>query len=184
MTAPVLHEGVVTLRPPNRDDRDTRQKHGWWAAIERGFGHVEQDRPMTDAEADAWVERALAEATDTWWVVEVDGEAAGVAFLHHVEPEARRARYAVGLFHPELLGRGIGSATTRAVLRHAFDDLGLLEVDLRVLEINDAAVRCYERCGFRVTGREADTCELHGELYDDFVMTAHAGGWPDPHPAS
>jgi len=183
MTAPVLHEGVVTLRPPTREDRDTRQRHGWWAAIERGFGHVEQDRPMTDDEADAWVEHVLSEATDTWWVVEVDGEAAGVAFLHRFEPERRRARYAVGLFHPELLGRGIGSATTRAVLRHGFDDLGLLEVELRVLEMNDAAIRCYEACGFRVTGREPDTCELHGELYDDFIMTAHAGGWPEVHHA-
>lgn len=180
MTAPVLREGTITLRPPRAADRDHRQRHGWWAAIERGYGHVESDRPMTDAEADAWVEHVLAGANDTWWVVEADGDAVGVAFLHSFAPDRSRARYAVGLFHPELLGRGLGSATTRAVLRHAFDDLGLREVDLRVLELNDTAIRCYEACGFRVTGREADSCELHGVLYDDFIMTAVAGGWPDP----
>lgn len=173
MTAAVLHGGGVVLRPLRATDRDDRQRHGWWAAIERGYGHVEADRPMTDAEADDWLARVSEHATDTWWVVESGGAAVGVAFLHSFE--AARARYAVGLFAPSLQGLGLGAAATRAVLRHAFDDLGLEEVDLRVLEFNEAAIRCYEACGFVVTGREAESCEIDGELYDDLVMTARRG---------
>jgi RimJ/RimL family protein N-acetyltransferase len=170
MAAPVLVEGAVTLRPLQPGDRADRQRHGWWASVERGYGHTEVDRPMTEAEADAWLTAVSDHATDTWWVMEADGAAVGVAFLHSFE--GSRARYAVGLFGPALQGRGLGSAATRAVLRHAFDDLGLEEVDLRVLEFNEPAIRCYEACGFVATGREVASCELDGELYDDIVMTA------------
>lgn len=173
MAAPVLVDGAVTLRPLRPGDRDDRQRHGWWASVERGYGHVEGDRAMTDAEADEWLARVSEHATDTWWVIEADAAAVGVAFLHSFE--GARARYAVGLFAPSLQGRGLGSAATRAVLRHAFDDLGLDEVDLRVLEFNEAAIRCYEACGFVATGREVGSCELDGELYDDIVMTARRG---------
>jgi RimJ/RimL family protein N-acetyltransferase len=170
MGAPVLVEGPVVLRPLRPADRSDRQHHGWWASIERGYGHVETDRAMTDTEADEWFAHVSSHRSDTWWIVEVDGAATGVAFLHSFD--GARARYAVGLLSPSLQGRGLGSAATRAVLRHAFDDLGLDEVDLRVLEFNDAAIRCYEACGFVATGREIGSCEIDGVLYDDVVMTA------------
>lgn len=60
----------------------------------------------------------------------------------------KRARYAVGIYNPELLGKGLGTEVTMAVLRYAFEVLGLHRVDLRVLEYNKRAIACYQKCGF------------------------------------
>ena len=111
-------------------------------------------------------------------MVEVDGGLVGVAFLHSLRAQDRKARYAVGFFAPEHLGHGWGAEVTGLVLDHAFDVLGLHRVDLRVLAFNERAVRSYERAGFVVEGRERDSCRIGDDWYDDVIMGALA---TDPH---
>jgi RimJ/RimL family protein N-acetyltransferase len=73
---------------------------------------------------------------------EVDGRLAGVALLHALEPDDRRARFAISLYAPDLQGRGIGRA----------------------------AIACYRACGFVEEGRERESCLLEGQWYDDILM--------------
>jgi RimJ/RimL family protein N-acetyltransferase len=75
-----------------------------------------------------------------------------------------------GLQVPSLLGQGLGTEVTRLVLAHAFGEMRLHQVGLRVLAFNDRAVRCYESCGFRVEGRERETTRVDGEWHDDLIM--------------
>lgn len=55
--------------------------------------------------------------------------------------------------HPDLRGKGIGTAATAGVVRLA-RDAGVRTVSLAVNDFNTAAVRAYHRCGFRVTGAQ------------------------------
>jgi RimJ/RimL family protein N-acetyltransferase len=125
---------------------------------------------MSDAEVVAWQAWVDEHADDTMWHVDVDGTLAGVAFLHRIREADETATYAIGLFSPEFAGRGLGTDVTRLVLRHAFDRLGLHRVDLRVLEFNTAAIRCYLRCGFVAEGRERDSCRIGDERHADIIM--------------
>ena len=59
---------------------------------------------------------------------------------------------------------------TRLVLRHAFDDLGLSEVDLVVLDFNERAQRCYRSCGFHEVARARSDVFDGGRRADDVVM--------------
>ncbi len=72
------------------------------------------------------------------------------------------ARVLVG--PPELRGQGIGQQIVEQLLRVAFDELGLHRVALNVFDFNEAAIRCYERVGFKREGllREA---RRHGDEY-------------------
>lgn len=181
MEPPTLRGPSVVLRRVVEADRDARQAHGWHAAIERGYGHDRADGPMTDDEAQEWYAEFLGlldDQTCVPWVVDHDGGAVGVAFLHSLRETDRKARYAVGLFAPGHLGRGWGTEITRLVLAHAFDGLGLHRVDLRVLAFNERAIACYERSGFVVEGRERDSCRIGDDWYDDVIMGALA---TDPH---
>ena len=99
-----------------------------------------------------------------------EGEAVGAAFLHAINAEDRRARYAIGLYDPSFFGRGLGQQATRLVLQHAFETLMLHRVDLRVLDYNHRAIATYRACGFVEEGRERETCFLDGRWYDDVVM--------------
>ncbi|MGN6331277.1 MAG: GNAT family N-acetyltransferase [Motilibacteraceae bacterium] len=173
MTAPRLLGPRVLLRSVRAEDEAERQRLGWHASIERNYGHVTEDREMTAHEARVWfqaVRQAEQDATRRHWVIEADGRLVGVTFLHGISAQDRKARFAIGLFHPADLGRGLGGEATRLVLRHAFTDLALNRVDLRVLAFNEAAIACYQRCGFIVEGRERESCWLDGRPYDDLVL--------------
>jgi [ribosomal protein S5]-alanine N-acetyltransferase len=128
---------------------------------------------MTQEEAGAWYDSMVADGADPSrmaWVIEAGGELAGVAFLQGIRDVDAKARFAIGLFSPDLMGRGLGSRSTRLVLAHAFGPMALHRVDLRVLEFNDRALAMYRRCGFVEEGRERDSCRMGDAWFDDVIM--------------
>jgi RimJ/RimL family protein N-acetyltransferase len=170
---PVLRGERVLLRPVAPQDRDARQRLGFDADIERGYGVVRESGPMTDEEADDWYAAMVATATDPSrmaWVVEAQSSLAGMAFLQGIREVDAKARFAIGLFSPELTGRGLGGEATRLVLAHAFGPMALHRVDLRVLDFNHRAIAMYRRCGFVVEGRERGSCRMGDAWVDDVMM--------------
>jgi [ribosomal protein S5]-alanine N-acetyltransferase len=163
----------VVLRAVQPEDEQSRRGLGWHASIERCYGHEDDDRAMSAGEARDWYAEQVRLAGDParrHWMLEAQGRLAGVAFLHHIDETDRRARYAIGMFAPEFIGRGLGTEATRLVLQHAFTAMSLHRVDLRVLAFNEAAIAAYRRCGFVLEGRERETCWLGGRWHDDLVM--------------
>lgn len=161
------------LRPVLRTDRDARQRFGFHADIERGYGVRRESGPMTDEEADRWYAGLVRDAEDAsraTWAIDADGELAGLAFLQSIREVDAKARFAIGLLSPDLLGRGHGSEATRLVLGHAFGHMALHRVDLRVLAFNERAVAMYRRCGFVEEGLERDSCRIGRDWYDDVIM--------------
>jgi Acetyltransferases, including N-acetylases of ribosomal proteins len=75
---------------------------------------------------------------------------------------------------PESLGHGLGTEVTRLVSAHAFDDLGLEALTVRVLDYNRRAIGCYARCGFVPDRREPRVLEVRGEWRDDIIMRLDA----------
>jgi RimJ/RimL family protein N-acetyltransferase len=55
-------------------------------------------------------------------------------------------------------------------IRHAFEQLGLHRLSIRVLASNTRAVRCYEKCGFKVEGRERESARVSESWEDDLIM--------------
>jgi RimJ/RimL family protein N-acetyltransferase len=66
-------------------------------------------------------------------------------------------------------GRGVGEALVRACIDWA-QGKGLVGLKLSVVEGNDAAVRCYERCGFVRYGVEPMAVRWDGRMYDEALM--------------
>jgi [ribosomal protein S5]-alanine N-acetyltransferase len=173
VTVPVLRGERTLLRPVLAKDRDSRQRFGFHADIERGYGVLRDSGPMTDEEADAWyagLVRAAADRSRATWAIDVDGELAGLAFLQGIREVDAKARFAIGLLSPAVCGRGYGSEATRLVLAHAFGTMGLHRVDLRVLAFNQRAIAMYRRCGFVEEGLERDSCRMGPDWYDDVMM--------------
>ena len=90
--------------------------------------------------------------------------------LNAVDQHDRRARLAVGLYDPSKLGMGLGREAICLVLEHAFENLGLHRVALRVVAYNTRAIRCYLACGFVEEGREREAADVAGEWHDDIMM--------------
>ena len=84
--------------------------------------------------------------------IEVDDAVAGlIQFSEEVEP---RYRYAsVDLFlDPALHGRGLGAEALSRVVRHLIDDRGHHRITIDPAADNAAAIRAYEKVGFRPVG--------------------------------
>lgn len=172
---PVLRGPRVTLRPPAAGDADAARRIGVHPYIHRCFGYeVAEWRELTPVEVE-WLVADLApsEAAVTW-VVDAGRGFIGTSALHSFDELAGSAAYAVGLLDPEVLGRGLGTEVTRLVLAHAFDDLKLAALTVRVLEFNSRAVACYARCGFIFDRHEPDAVVLDGASWADVIMQLEA----------
>jgi RimJ/RimL family protein N-acetyltransferase len=65
---------------------------------------------------------------------------------------------------------GYGTEALQLALRHAFGDLKLHKVYLRVLAYNARAIRAYEKVGFRIEGRLREEMRMNGRWHDLIYM--------------
>lgn len=78
-----------------------------------------------------------------------------VALEYSPKPRTRHAGLVLGMYVQEAArGRGLGQALLDAAIGHAARRPGLRLLTLTVTEGNDAAIRLYERAGFRTWGTE------------------------------
>jgi aminoglycoside 6'-N-acetyltransferase len=130
----------MSLRPlAEGDEAELRRIHAtpevarWWGAPAEGF-------PWTD------------EPESTRLTIEVDGAVAGlIQFSEELAPKYRHA--AIDLFvDPALHDRGLGTEAVRRVARCLIDNRGHHRITIDPAEANAAAIRTYEKAGFRRVG--------------------------------
>jgi GNAT superfamily N-acetyltransferase len=108
------------------------------------------------------LEREIHRTEENWqrWIapnptflLEADGHPRGmVAGVQEVEDVSTVDLMAMWV-HPEARGTGAAARLIAAVRQWA-GAIGATQVRLKVVEANLRARRCYERCGFRATGRQ------------------------------
>jgi aminoglycoside 6'-N-acetyltransferase len=133
----------------------------WWQEPEAGF-------PWSD-EPDA-----------IRLTIEVDGNVAGLIQFHE-EPTPRYRHAAIDLFlDPRLHGRGLGTEAVRHVVRLLIDDRGHHRITIDPAASNAAAIRVYEKAGFRPVGvmRRYERDALGGGWHDGLLMELLAGEQP------
>jgi ribosomal-protein-alanine N-acetyltransferase len=169
-SARILRGPEIVLRAPKPEDVEDRLALGRDPEIIRMFGGNTSKPlpPLTAGEVSRWLDRINAHPHA--WVVEHQGRLLGEARLDGLNEHDGRARLATGLFDSTKLGQGLGRKVVRLVLQHAFEELRLHRVDLRVLAYNARAIRCYRSCGFVEEGREREAALVAGERHDDVIM--------------
>lgn len=175
MTVPTLAGRHVVLRAPTNADADTRLAQGIDAEIHRMFGGSRSDlTPLTPERTAAWLTALMQHPYG--WIIEVSGAAIGEVRLDRVDGHDRRATLALGIFSLGNLGRGYGTEAVRLIVDHAFNVMGLHRLGLRVLALNERALRTYQKCGFVIEGREREAALVDGEWHDDIIMGLLAPG--------
>lgn len=153
----------MILRPLARgDEAELRRIHAhpdvafWWDSPPDGF-------PWTD------------DPEATRLTIEVDGAIAGmIQFSEELDPKYRSAGIDVFL-DPALRGRGLGTEVVRRVVRHLIEDRGHHRITIDPATANLAAIRAYEKAGFRPVGvmrryeRDADGDGWHDSLLMDLL---------------
>lgn len=158
-----LSGDLVELRAIAADDVDALLE--LWASDEDVLG-----RWPRWSRAD--IENILAgeEGERGWWI-ELDGARVGyIQQYEETDPEYRHAGIDVFLV-AAARGRGAGTDAVRTVVRHLVDDLGHHRLIIDPAADNAAAIRTYEKVGFRPVGVMRDY-ELggDGQWHDNLLM--------------
>ncbi len=164
----ISDDNDLILRPAKYGDGAAYLALGWSADIHRMFGGSHTSPPACPRRVAAgWLRSVRAQPFA--WVIEYRDRMIGQIRLHSIDQNDLTARLAIGILTEDQLGQGTGRRTIRMVLRHAFGEMELNRVDLRVLDFNERAIRCYRACGFVEEGRARQSARI-GEMFHDDVM--------------
>jgi [ribosomal protein S5]-alanine N-acetyltransferase len=167
--APLIKGNNVLLRQPIDSDVEDYYKVKIDEELVRMYGgNTKKIKPKTKERAIEMIEGLRKKPLA--WCIEYEGRFVGHARLT-VNEDDNRARYAVGLFDPSVWSKGLGTEITQLILRYAFEELKLHRVDLRVLQYNKRAIRCYEKCGFVQEGVEREGALIEGKYETDVFMS-------------
>jgi RimJ/RimL family protein N-acetyltransferase len=78
--------------------------------------------------------------------------------------------FGMGIGDDAFWGKGYGTEALRLFLAYCFRVMNLRRVSLDVFSYNPRAMRCYEKCGFRVEGRIREAVCKEGKRWDDVLM--------------
>ncbi|MFD1636745.1 GNAT family N-acetyltransferase [Evansella tamaricis] len=167
--APMIKGPRVLLRKPKDSDiMDYLDVDVSQELVKMYGGNTKNIAPKTLDKAKKFIQAIKENQLE--WCIEYEGKMIGQARLTVSEMD-NRARYAIGLFNPSVWGKGIGTEVTQLVLNYAFEELRLHRVDLRVLDYNKRAIKCYEKCGFIQEGVEREGALIEGKYETDIMMS-------------
>ena len=171
---------LVRLRAP--EERDLPHLHAWAndEALWAGLGGWRF--PSSLAATSAWLAGLNGDADNHRFAIEAlaDGQLIGTANLVDLDWKNRHALHGMALGCPSLRGKGYGRDTVMAVMRFAFDELGLERLDGDIIESNTASYRLYVgKCGWREEGRQRRWHYRAGRFWDRILVGVTRGDYAD-----
>ena len=160
----------VRLRPPKVIDApalaDEADDYRVARTLRDYFPH-----PYSVDDALRFIEEAQAKTGPaTQFVIEADGEVAGIMGLFVGEDVYRRNGEIGYWLGRRWWGRGIATAAVRLVVDYAFGQLGLTRVYAEVFGTNVASLRVLEKAGFTLEYRLPAVIVKDGEVLDLVAM--------------
>jgi len=149
--------------------------HRWRndAEVMRGLGKTDVD---TIESVQAWYDRAASsDAREVNFTVYdlTDLTPIGTTLLVRIDHHQGTAEF--GILIGERRNQGLGTEATQLTLDWAFTVLGLHNILLVTFSWNMAALRAYQKAGFREIGRRRGAVVTFGRRFDQVLMDAVAG---------
>lgn len=135
-----------------------------WRRMSDAFPH-----PYTLEEAHRWLAMAMAKEPETYFAIEVDGEAGG-GIGYSIGTDYRRRSAEIGYWLGKAFwGRGIVTEALVAVTRHAIEAHGLTRVYAVPYDGNPASFRVLEKAGYVLEGRMRKSAIKEGKVLDQLL---------------
>lgn len=166
---PIIRQGQVKLRSLSRKDLEKSRR--WVNDPELAF-LVDRVRPVSEAEHEAWIERAQKDPNQVVFGIETSGSGTyvGNCGLRDIDPRVRKAKLWIYIGETRWRGRGLGEDAVRALVRYGFEALNLRRIALYVIAPNTGAQKLYQKVGFKPEGRFREDAFLGGAYVDTIQM--------------
>jgi RimJ/RimL family protein N-acetyltransferase len=146
--APLASGEKVVLRPLEPGDAARLERFLRVPEVRRAL-RLGAATPEEDAAFAAALVAGPAEGLVLGIAARADGRLLGLCGLHAPAGGGRQAELGIFVGEPGDWGRGYGTEATRLLVGYGFRALGLERIRLEVYEDHQAAIRAYQRAGFR-----------------------------------
>jgi RimJ/RimL family protein N-acetyltransferase len=163
-------DGKILLRALSESDLDRvlswHNDPDLYATLGGRFRHVNREAELN------WLRQRITASDEVNLAICLAGslEHIGNIYLRNIDLVHRNAELHIFIAHPEHRGKGYGANAIGLLLKHAFEDLGLVRVYLHTLASNSAAIKSYEKCGFVIEGKLRKHAFKNGAFEDMIVM--------------
>jgi RimJ/RimL family protein N-acetyltransferase len=160
----------VLLRAIEREDLPLLNQWANDPEIQRLLGGWHFPTSLQDQET--WFSSLSCNSLNQRFAVEVHGLGlVGTANLVSIDWKNRTAFHGMLLGEKKVRGKGYGVDTIEAIMRYAFDELGLCRLDTDIIVYNEASLRTYiEKCGWVEEGRRTQWYFREGQRWDKILV--------------
>ena len=107
----------------------------------------------------------------TFVIVTLDGDRMiGIVSLENINSIDRSAVLGIFIGDRDYRDKGYGTEAIKLILEYGFKYKNLNNIKLDLMEFNERALRCYEKCGFKEYGRRRKCRFVNGKYYDSINM--------------
>ncbi len=157
----------IYLSPMSLEDADTYTR---WMNDLRVTDGLGRSSNLVNFESEKkWI---LENANDYQFAIVRDDNdmVIGNCGIHKIEQRNQSAEIGICIGEESHRNQGYGGEALNLLLDYAFDYLNLNNIMLKAFSFNTAAIRCYEKIGFKEIGRRRKACFVKGEFWDDVYM--------------
>lgn len=111
----------------------------------------------TMADQMTWFKRVQEPDRKYFSILLADGTLIGNCGFVEIDQAKKEATMRITIGNPEYVGRGLGSEAVKLLTQHAFKNMKLRRLLLKVFKDNERAIKSYQKAGFRT-----HTEDVHG----------------------
>lgn len=105
---------------------------------------------LDDYEMKLWYDERVSKSTSKSFAVLLDGKLTiGLINLKNIRSILKVASLGI-VFDPKYINKGYGTRALKSVIRYYFENMNMRSLYLDVTKHNKRAIRCYEKCGFKI----------------------------------
>lgn len=161
---------VVTLRAIELDDLEELNRWANDPVLWKNLGgwHF----PYSKINTENWIKNIDNNSINQVYAISSkESGIIGTANLVNIDWKNRNAFHGMMLGDKETRGKGYAQDTVMAVMRYAFEELGLQRLDGDMISSNKTSINFYtKRCGWEIEGIKKDWFYRQGQFFDKVVV--------------
>ena len=123
--------------------------------------------PVSSYAEERWLEAHYNDRDAYRFVIDTEENGAiGILTLTEIDWKNRRATHGIKLANKERRTKGIGTDSVMAIMRYAFDELGLHRLDGSWFDFNAPSKGLYTKCGWKEEGIKREYVYKRGSWRD------------------
>lgn len=159
----------IFLSPINVDDCEKYIE--WFSNIEISSKVGNTNRVFNMINEKDWIDNVLKNGEYTFAIIrKSDNKLIGNCGLMDISNIDRTATLGIFIGDTDNHNKGYGSDSIKALINYGFSVLNLNNIDLKVFEFNESAIKCYKKVGFKEYGRRHQAYYYNNKYYDEIYM--------------